>query len=99
MRPFRIIWLELARSQYEELSSVERADVDRLLNRLVVEPATVAAGYDGASDQWVADFADGAGLISYAMVPDRRRSSCSVSSPSAETCVAVKGMQRCAGRA
>lgn len=69
MTPFRLLWVEVARSQYEALPPSQRHDLQEVLGRLVVAPDMVAADYDRASDQWLLDFAGGAGLVSYAVVP------------------------------
>lgn len=72
MRPHRVIWLEIARDQYARLSRRDQGALNQLLGRLAADPHSVTADYDSASDQWLADFADGTGLMSYALVPANR---------------------------
>lgn len=69
MTPQRIIWLEIARNQYDNLSEPGHAALDLLLLRLAADPNSVAADYDSMSDQWIAPFADGTGLLTFATVP------------------------------
>ena len=72
MTPFRLLWVEVARSQYQALPTDQQQDLQELLSRLVVDPGMVAADYDRVSDQWLLDFAGGAGLVIYAVVPANR---------------------------
>jgi hypothetical protein len=67
------VWLEIAREQYEALPESARAEVDTRLKQLLENPRGPLGGYDQRTDQWTIVYGDGAGLIVYAVVHDRRR--------------------------
>lgn len=67
------VWLEIALEQYASLPTEARKQVDARVEELLDNPRQPGAGYDERTDQWTTTYGGGAGLIAYAVVPERQR--------------------------
>lgn len=63
---YGVVWLELAREQYDALPLAARTHVDARLVDLAEQP--YGPGYDERTDQWTTTYGDGLGVILYAVV-------------------------------
>lgn len=73
MPRYGLVWLEIAREQYDSLPTEFRELVDVRIEQLLENPRRPAGGYDERTDQWTTVYGDGAGLIVHAVVHDRQR--------------------------
>lgn len=70
MPTYRLVWLELAKQQYLDLSAELREVIDARLAQVLEDPTAQAAGvYNKQWDQWSVALAD-RGLLLYAVVRD-----------------------------
>lgn len=60
------IWLEIASRQLADLSSDLRRAFDTKFALILDDPKAYGA-YDKQTDQWTAEFAEGRGLVTYAV--------------------------------
>lgn len=67
MARYSVVWLEIARRQYDSFSPALRDQIDTKIDLLLDDPESYG-DYDKASDQWTTTFGAGAGLIVYAVV-------------------------------
>lgn len=68
------VWLEIAREQYTSLPADAREQIGIRVEQLLENPRQrPCSAYDERTDQWTTAYGDGAGLIVYAIVHDRRR--------------------------
>jgi hypothetical protein len=69
MARYSVVWLEVAREQYDGLPGEARDHVDTRLDQLAEDPRQVPrSAYDHLTDQWTTVYGDGAGLILFALV-------------------------------
>lgn len=73
MPDYSAIWVAIATEQYQSLPAEAQRHIAERIRQLLSEPMRDPGGYDSATDQWIADYGNGAGLIVYAVVPDRQR--------------------------
>jgi hypothetical protein len=74
MPRYRPVWLEIAREQYTNLAAEAREQIDTRVEQLLENSRQrPCCAYDERTDQWTITCGDGAGLIVYAVVHDRRR--------------------------
>lgn len=73
MTRYGAVWVEVAREQYLAMGPPAREQVDTAVEVLLEAPERPPSAYDPKSDQWTAVYGDGAGLIAYAVVRERRR--------------------------
>jgi hypothetical protein len=71
---YTAVWLELARDYYDSLPAGVRAQIAHRLEQLLEHQGrSPDAYYDSPTDQWTTTYGDGAGLIVFAVVPERQR--------------------------
>ncbi len=73
MPGFTALWLEVAVEQYTALPLAAQRQVDARVEELLDRPEGPRGSYDPRSDSWTTTYGGGAGLILYAVVPERRR--------------------------
>lgn len=67
---YRLVWLEIAETQYQALAPEARAEMDRRFTELLHDPINVRdAIYERGSDQWSIPLA-GRKCLVYAVVAD-----------------------------
>lgn len=65
---YRLVWLEIAREQYDAMPGLEQQQVRARLEQLVERPELPSTAYEPTSDQWITTYGGGAGLIVCAIV-------------------------------
>ncbi len=73
MPRYGAVWLEIAREQYASLPADIQALIDARVAELLEDPRQPRSAYDQLTDQWTTTYSGGAGLILFAMVPERQR--------------------------
>ncbi len=73
MARYGLIWLEIARVDYNSLPEPTRGQINARIEQLLENPHQPRDSYDQATDQWTTTYGGGAGLIVYAMVHARQR--------------------------
>jgi hypothetical protein len=74
MARYASVWLEIAREYYDSLAAETRMQVDARLEQLLDNPRLQPdTHFDARTDQWTTTYGDGAGLLVYAVVPERQR--------------------------
>ena len=73
MPRYGLIWLEIARADYDSLPKHTREQINTRIEQLLENPRRRGDSYDQATDQWTTTYGGGAGLIVYAVVHARQR--------------------------
>lgn len=73
MADYTVTWAEIAFEQYWALRDDGQQQVNERWVDLRRRPGQRPASYDQGTDHWTVEYGDGAGLLVYAVVPQRRR--------------------------
>jgi len=73
MPRYGAVWLEIAREQYASLPADIQALIDARVAELLEDPRQPRSAYDQLTDQWTTTYGGGAGLILFAVAPERQR--------------------------
>lgn len=73
MARYGAVWLEIARRQYDSLPTEIQQQIDDRLEELLENPHLPKDAYDARTDQWIAGYGDGLGLILFTVVNEHQR--------------------------
>jgi len=73
MPRYGAVWLEIAREQYASLPADIQDLIDARVAELLEDPRQPRSAYDQLTDQWTTTYGGGAGLILFAVAPERQR--------------------------
>ena len=69
---WQVVWVEISTAQHESLPPDSRRQVDDRIHQLQHDPARGSA-YDPSTGFWLTDYGDGAGLLTYLLLPAGQR--------------------------
>jgi hypothetical protein len=67
-----VVWVEISTAQHQSLPIDSRRQVDDRIHQLQQDPSR-GSTYDPSTGFWLTDFGDGAGLVTYLLLPAGQR--------------------------